>query len=200
MKSTRSRIIEAANQLFYQRGYEQTSFSNIAEAVRISRGNFYHHFKSKDEILSAVIDLRMKNTQKMLTDWAQETTLPIDRVCSFFNMLIANREPLMSYGCPVGSLCSELARLNHGSQLEASRLMVLFREWLSEQLRLLGFNDEAEALAMHLLVCSQGIATLANTFKDETFIRREVEFLNAWLDAKLQALHAQRQAKQGVIF
>lgn len=44
-------LTEAADELFYRQGYEHTSFSNIAGAVQISRGNFYHHFKTKDEIL-----------------------------------------------------------------------------------------------------------------------------------------------------
>jgi len=34
--------------------------------VQISRGNFYHHFKSKDEILDAVITARLANTRMML--------------------------------------------------------------------------------------------------------------------------------------
>ena len=54
-RSTREEIVDAADQLFYRQGYEHTSFADIAQAVQISRGNFYHHFKSKDEILDAVI-------------------------------------------------------------------------------------------------------------------------------------------------
>ena len=57
-KTTRDQIVEAADQLFYQNGYERTSFSDIAEAVHISRVNFYYHFRTKDEILDAVIGLR----------------------------------------------------------------------------------------------------------------------------------------------
>ena len=52
--ATRDHIVEIADQLFYQQGYEHTSFADIAEAVNISRGNFYYHFKAKDEILNAV--------------------------------------------------------------------------------------------------------------------------------------------------
>src|SRR5688500_768121 len=58
-KTTRDQIVAAADQLFYRRGFEHTSFSDIADAVRISRGNFYHHFKSKDDILDAVIGARL---------------------------------------------------------------------------------------------------------------------------------------------
>ena len=56
-KTTRDHIVEAADQLFYRQGYEHTSFADIADAVHISRGNFYYHFKTKDEILDAVINV-----------------------------------------------------------------------------------------------------------------------------------------------
>lgn len=47
---TRARIVAEADRLFYERGYEATSFADVADAVGISRGNFYHHFKSKDTL------------------------------------------------------------------------------------------------------------------------------------------------------
>ena len=56
-KTTRDHIVEAADRLFYRQSFEHTSFSHIADVVQISRGNFYFHFKSKDEILEAVITL-----------------------------------------------------------------------------------------------------------------------------------------------
>ena len=62
-RATRNQIVEAADQLFYEQGFEHTSFSDIAETVQISRGNFYYHFKSKDEILDAVIGCRLANTR-----------------------------------------------------------------------------------------------------------------------------------------
>ena len=65
---TRDQIVDAADQLFYQQGFEHTSFADIANAVNISRGNFYYHFKTKDDILDAVIDLRLANTQHIAPD------------------------------------------------------------------------------------------------------------------------------------
>ncbi|HJT14208.1 MAG TPA: TetR/AcrR family transcriptional regulator, partial [Dongiaceae bacterium] len=41
-KTTRDHIVEAADHLFYRQGYEHTSFSDIADDVQISRGNFYY--------------------------------------------------------------------------------------------------------------------------------------------------------------
>lgn len=180
-KTTRDHIVEAADRLFYRQGYAHTSFSDIADAVRISRGNFYYHFKSKDEILDAVIDVRLADTRKMLEQWEIEGKQPADRIRSFIHILIANRADIKRYGCPVGTLCTELAKLNHASQAEASMLFTLFRTWLRRQFTLLGRAADADALAMHLLARSQGVATLANAFHDEKFIKREVKQMCDWL-------------------
>jgi len=180
-KTTRDHIIEAADRLFYRQGYEHTSFSDIADAVQISRGNFYYHFKSKDEILDAVIDTRVANTRKMLEQWEIEGERPADRIRSFIHILIANRADIKRYGCPVGTLCTELTKLNHASQAEANKLFALFRTWLGRQFTMLGREADADALAMHLLARSQGVAMLANAFHDEKFIRNEVKQMCDWL-------------------
>lgn len=182
-QTTRAHIIEAADRLFYQHGYEHTSFSDIADVVQISRGNFYHHFKTKDEILDAVIGRRLADTGKMLDRWEIEGNDPANRIRSFIDILIANRADIKRYGCPVGSLCSELAKLNHAARGEANELFSLFRAWLRRQFTLLGRGADADRLALHLLARSQGVATLAGAFRDEGFIRQEVEQMHDWLDA-----------------
>jgi TetR/AcrR family transcriptional regulator, transcriptional repressor for nem operon len=182
-KTTRDHIVEAADQLFYRQGYESTSFSDIADVVQISRGNFYFHFKTKDEILDAVIDVRLADTRKMLEQWEIEGKQPTDRIRSFIHILIANRGDIKRYGCPVGTLRTELAKLNHASQPEANKLFALFRTWLRRQFTLLGRGADADALAMHLLARSQGVAMLANAFHDETFIKREVKQMCDWLSS-----------------
>lgn len=182
-KTTRDQIIEAADQLFYEKGFEHTSFSDIAEAVQISRGNFYYHFKSKDDILDAVIDLRLAKTGKMLAQWESEGKRPEDRIRSFIHILVMNKAKIKLYGCPVGTLCAELAKLDHPSQADASKLFTLFRTWLRRQFAQLGRKADADALAMHLLARSQGVATLANAFHDEKFIRYEVQQMLDWLQS-----------------
>jgi TetR/AcrR family transcriptional regulator, transcriptional repressor for nem operon len=182
-QTTRDHIVEAADQLFYRQGYEHTSFTDIADVVRISRGNFYYHFKTKDEILDAVINARLAATRTMLERWEIEGKHPADRIRSFIHILIANRADIKRYGCPVGTLCTELAKLNHASQAEANTLFTLFRTWLRRQFTLLGRETDADALAMHLLARSQGVATLASAFHDEKFIRQEVKEMCHWLES-----------------
>lgn len=180
-KGTRERIVEAADELFYQQGYDQTSFADIANAVQISRGNFYYHFKTKDEILQAVIDKRLASLRQMLSGWNQDLPDPAQRIDRYIDILITNQANIKHYGCPVGTLCSELAKLRHASRAEANALFTLFRDWLAEQFRLLGHQAHAEALAMHLIARGQGISTLANAFHDEQFLEQEVQQLHQWV-------------------
>ena len=178
---TRDQIIEAADRLFYQKGYEHTSFADIAAAVRISRGNFYHHFKSKDDILDAVIDARLDRTRRMLADWEAAGKSPQERICLFVEILIRNQARIMRYGCPVGTLCMELARLGHATRTRANEIMDLFRRWLIRQFREMGGVIAADDAALHLLGRSQGVATLASTFHDEQYVEREVRAMCEWV-------------------
>lgn len=181
--TTRELIVQAADALFYQRGFERTTFADIADQVGISRGNFYYHFKTKDDILTAVIALRAARTQAMLQDWTGQAPTPVARLRCFAEMLIRNRQDIQRYGCPVGTLCAELAKLEHPAQGDAGMILGQFRQWLRHQFEALGGPGDADRLALHLLARSQGIAALANAFHDEAFIRHEVDLIEAWLQA-----------------
>lgn len=180
--TTRDLIVTTADTLFYEGGFESTSFADIAAAVGISRGNFYHHFKSKDDILDAVITRRIAQTRAMLEGWQTQGQEPRDRILGFVHMLIQNRANIMTYGCPVGTLCAELAKLDHAAQERAAQIFGLFREWLAGQFRALGANERADALALHILAWSQGVSAMATAFRDEEFIRREVAGITEWLN------------------
>ncbi len=182
---TRNRIVEKADVLFYEGGFEATSFADIAKSIGISRGNFYHHFKTKDDILDAVIDLRMDRTATMLDDWKDQSGDARDRILSFVNILIANKAKIMAFGCPVGTLCSELAKLDHAAQGKAQQIFGLFRCWLKDQFAEIGFVKNADDHALHLLAWSQGVASLATAFRNEAFVRKEVAGIEAWLDAAI---------------
>lgn len=178
--STREQVVVAADRLFYEHGYEHTSFASIASAVGISRGNFYHHFKTKDEILQAVIERRIGGTREMLTAWADAAPSPLQRIFSFVEIVVANRDDIERFGCPVGTLTSELAKLDHPCRPHAVGIFELFRTWLREQFEQLGRAD-ADDLALHVLTFSQGVATLSNALGDRAYVEREVQRLEAWL-------------------
>jgi len=181
-RATRQQIVNAADDLFYGHGYAQTSFADIAAAVQISRGNFYYHFKTKDEILDAVIEKRFADRERLLAKWDETSESPAGRIACFIRIVIVNQAKIMAYGCPVGTLTAELAKLEHPFSDKANAIMALFRDWLTKQFEELGYGKQAEDYALHVLSWSQGVATLAQAFKDESFVTREVGKILAWLD------------------
>lgn len=72
-EQTLEKIIVAATDLFTKKGYEHTSIQDILDATQLSKGGFYHHFKSKDEILEAVMQRRVQYVQLKFHDIIQNT-------------------------------------------------------------------------------------------------------------------------------
>ncbi|GAA0251509.1 TetR/AcrR family transcriptional regulator [Muricomes sp. OA1] len=55
-KETKERIFRAAKRILQKNGYEELSIKNICEEAGVSNGSFYHHFKTKDDLLSYYIE------------------------------------------------------------------------------------------------------------------------------------------------
>jgi AcrR family transcriptional regulator len=64
--STRSRILEIATELFTEQGYDATSLRQIAEQLGFSKAALYYHFKSKDEILLALVQPALELQKKLV--------------------------------------------------------------------------------------------------------------------------------------
>lgn len=54
----RAKILDVAESLFYQKGYEATSVQDILDVLSLSKGGFYHHFDSKLKLLEAISEKR----------------------------------------------------------------------------------------------------------------------------------------------
>lgn len=178
--TNRQRIVQAADELFYRRGYNQTSFSDIADITGIPRGNFYYYFKTKDEILNAVIDARVGQFQAMLTECDSACNDPRERLLDFVDMLDRSRSQVLDSGCPIGTLSSELAKDNPELQLKSRELFDLLRDWVSRQFAALGMSRPDDR-AMDLLARMQGVSIMACAFRDSAFLDRSLKEIKSWL-------------------
>jgi AcrR family transcriptional regulator len=87
-RATRRReILDAAETLFLTRGFGATGVKDIAKAVGISYGVFYHHFPTKRDILLAFAYLRLERAEKMVADWNQDPTMTaVDKLRRFLEI------------------------------------------------------------------------------------------------------------------
>ncbi len=178
----RQKIVTAASELFYAKGFNQTSFTDIAAAAGLCRGNFYYYFKSKDDILSAVIEYRLAGMRAMLAEWDQQYSSPRERLKRFVRTLSHSEEDILRYGCPIGSLTAELAKTQLHLHGEAAKLFDLLRQWLEAQISELGERSQAPKLALHVLALTQGISLIGNVYADPAFLQQESARLSAWID------------------
>ena len=72
----RNEILEAALQLVYTKGYEQMSIQDILDALKISKGAFYHYFDSKQALLDGLVDRMLDDAEQILQPIVQASDLP----------------------------------------------------------------------------------------------------------------------------
>src|SRR5579862_9809572 len=103
----RQRLIDAACEVFYTRGVERTTLADIAAAAGVPLGNVYYYFKTKDEIVDAVIAAHAGEVRAALASLERHRT-PKARLRAFVRLLTEQRELAARSGCPQGTLCTEL--------------------------------------------------------------------------------------------
>lgn len=178
----RQLVVKAADQLFYQKGYNLTSFSDIASASNVPRGNLNYYFKTKDEVLVAVIQYRVTEMQQMLDDWVLQYKTPLERLQRYAQIVSNVKSEVTLYGCPMGTLNLELGKTQQGLQRITVEQFEVFERWIKKQFQLMGCSKKnADEYTMHLMVWTQGISTMAYIHRDNKLINKEVKSIHAWL-------------------
>ena len=180
MSDKRTRLVEAAADLAHRRGFRETSLAEIAEAAQVPLGNVYYYFKSKDALAEALIERWLEEMRAARSVW-DAAGGPVERLEACIEVAARGREAVARSGSPIGGLCTELGKT---AGPLAAKARVLFREqldWIEAQLRALGAEAEAPALAIHLLSGLQGASVLAHAQGDPALMVYEAEMLKAWV-------------------
>jgi TetR/AcrR family transcriptional repressor of nem operon len=109
--SSREKILDVSLDLFYRNGYQATSVDEIIAQAKVSKSNFYYHFKSKEDLGLEVLNQRrasmMRSLDCMLGDCDE---CPRERLDRFVDHLVATQEAeIKNGGCPFGNLVAEMA-------------------------------------------------------------------------------------------
>ncbi|SMG41670.1 TetR/AcrR family transcriptional regulator [Paenibacillus aquistagni] len=97
----RNEILDAADELFAQKGFDGTSTNDILEKVGIARGTLYYHFKSKEEILDSLIERYNVRLLCAAQEVASDKSIPIVeriiRVVMALNISGGSSEEIMDH-------------------------------------------------------------------------------------------------------
>jgi TetR/AcrR family transcriptional regulator, transcriptional repressor for nem operon len=173
----RERLVAGARELVHQHGVQRTSLAEIAQAAGVPPGNVYYYFKTKDELVDAVVDSYIHDAEKLLGMLDRQTT-PNARLKALVHHWVEMRDEIVARGCPMGSLAGELGKADGP---DAGALFGLLIEWVERQFRDLGAPRPRD-LALVLVSGIQGAALLTNIFRDPEILIRECRHLDAWID------------------
>jgi TetR/AcrR family transcriptional repressor of nem operon len=178
----RDRLVAGARDTIYRQGVEPTTIAEIAEASDVPVGNVYYYFKTKDELVTAAIDSYAHENRELLSSIEQQHRTARARLKELCRLLVSQPDQVALYGCPRGSLCSELDKHDSDLARACAELMRTPVVWMEQQFRAMGRRD-ARDLAFALLASYEGMALLANTFRDPELLVREGRRLERWIDS-----------------
>ncbi len=194
---TRTKIVLAAMELFWSKGFNSTSIADILSRTQLNAGSLYHVFPGKQDVLIAVLEAYRDGLYENLVDPAWEgVDDPVERIFALlarYRWLILETD--CTYGCPIGSLALEL---HEADPVVRELLAVNFTGWVGAIMRCL--NDagdrlpadiDKQALAEFVLTTMEGGVMQARTHRDVGYFDRGVAALRDHFDM-LQVRAARR--------
>jgi len=177
----RERLVAAAQELVYRQGVARTTLAHIAEAADVPVGNVYYYFKTKEDIVLAVAQTQAQQIETTLAELERRHRSPKARLKALVRFLAEHADSTAQYGCPHGSLSTEMAKQSEGPDPVAAALMRIQLDWAEQQFRAMGRRD-AHDLAIELLVGYQGSAVLTNALSQPDLLTSQARRLEKWID------------------
>jgi AcrR family transcriptional regulator len=179
-RASRERIVERAAELFAERGIAGTSVDEVLAAAGAGKGQFYHYFRSRDELAAAAVGHRCAQVVAGLTE-------VLGGVSSLAGLeqalagLVAEFEEAGMPGCPIGMLGTEVAGRNEEARLQAVAGFDAWERLLAGALERTRQSGELRAdarpavLATGLLASIEGGMVLSQARKDMASLRIAVD-------------------------
>lgn len=170
--STRERIVEAANRLFYREGIRAVSVDAVAEEAGITKRSLYYHFKSKDDLVAAYLDHRDQPNLDAYCRWFTEAEGDVaDRIAAIFEKLAGRAERPGWKGCGFLRTSAELANLpGHPALKRGAAHKKRIEDWLASVLREAG-RPAPETVARQIALLLDGSFSAAMLHRDASYFR-----------------------------
>jgi TetR/AcrR family transcriptional regulator, transcriptional repressor for nem operon len=171
----KAKILEVATRLMAVRGYHRTSLDDVLRESGAGKGNFYHYFRSKEDLGYAILDglLARFEARTLRPIFGDASRPPLQQVEAFLDEILATQRARNCVGgCPMGNLATELADAHEGFRQRLADGFERWRQWLAATLAraraegALAPDVDAEALARFLVAGIEGAILLTKVQKD----------------------------------
>ena len=171
----KEQILEVATRLMAVRGYHRTALDDVLRESGAGKGNFYHYFKSKEDLGYAILDRLFDRfeTRTLGPIFGDPTRDPLEQVEAFLAEVLATQRARECVGgCPIGNLATELADTHEGFRQRLANGFEQWRQYLAAALtraRALGVlspDVDPDWLARFLVAGIEGAILLTKVQKD----------------------------------
>ncbi|HTL55518.1 MAG TPA: TetR/AcrR family transcriptional regulator [Candidatus Limnocylindrales bacterium] len=133
-ENTRRRILEAAFDEFYTKGFQGGSLNNIVEKARTTKGALFHHFEGKTYLGYAVVEEIVQ--ARIKEQWLDPLANSIDPIEDLKRTLrdfvkSGSQSGRITRGCPLNNLAQEMSPLDEGLRQRIEKVYVTWREGLA---------------------------------------------------------------------
>jgi TetR/AcrR family transcriptional regulator, transcriptional repressor for nem operon len=186
--STRTRLLEAARHLFWEKGFAATGMAELLDRAQANSGSFYHFFDSKESLLLALLDSYLEGLHPVIVQPAEAAFAdPLDRI---FGILQGYRDRLVAtgrrYGCPIGRLALEIEAENLPAH---SRIAANFSAWtgairrfLEEARERFPPGTDLDGLALFVLTTMEGGVMQSRSYRKIEPFDRSVAHLRNYFE------------------
>jgi TetR/AcrR family transcriptional regulator, transcriptional repressor for nem operon len=178
-KTTREAILSAAMRLMHVHGYNATSLDDVLRESGVGKGNFYYHFRSKEDLGYAILD-----------QLADPGTPPLAQIRCFLDRIVqAQRDRQCRGGCAMGNLALELSDVHEGFRKRLASVFTTWHERIAETLAEakrrghVAAACDPESSARFLVASLEGSILLGKVSKDIEVMEQCVRELKRYLTA-----------------
>ena len=181
--SSRDRIIETANDLFYRQGYHQTGINQIIEESGVAKATFYSNFKSKDELAVQYLRERDRIDTNATKDMINNVKDPYKRYMSIIKGVLEYMKETDYRGCAFGNIAVEITDPDHPIRKEVKHHEDRFRSILKDVIKDLknsgpkykNLDVDQMVDSYHLIV--EGAIVASKNYNDSWPIERAVKLI-----------------------
>ncbi|NRD24044.1 TetR/AcrR family transcriptional regulator [Winogradskyella litoriviva] len=175
---TRQLILDESFKLFYKNGFKTTSVDKIMKATNLTKGAFYHHYKSKKDLGLEIISLKL---QKRVYDGMITPLYEDGNALSILEHTFSNRLKSFSlfdkkHGCPMNNLINEIADKEEAYQIALKRII---EEWKAALVYIIERGKKentikkslsSNAIATYLISAFEGVRGIRKLYNDDQIL------------------------------
>ena len=189
-EQSRRQLLEAAFQEIYRHGFQGARVDRMLATAGLTKGAFYHHFGSKQELgYSVVEELLHDRVEQTWVAPLREAEDPLSALQAMVQQASGRGEQIVTLGCPVNNLAQEMSPVDEGFR---ARLNAIYGMWSAALEEAIGRGQQAgqvradvnpEDMALFLLAALEGCAGMAKNAQSHVVMQRCLGVLHDYLES-----------------